>query len=186
MMWVLDITHHALSEHHEMDELVEKLEETDMSNPSWLATAKQLSEKVHHHLKEEEHKFWDNVDYNNYHKFTFHVEEYKRPTFEINFNDIKERYTIGDTLKISGNVKTLAGSNVTDAKVVWNVNRSVYLTEYYPNQENQNITIENVTDENGNFSISLIAADSILKNFLIFQIRNMANSIDNTSYYPMN
>ena len=42
----LDITRHALSEHHEMDELVEKLEETDMSNPSWLATAKQLSEKV--------------------------------------------------------------------------------------------------------------------------------------------
>ncbi|TYO21574.1 hemerythrin domain-containing protein, partial [Acinetobacter baumannii] len=25
---------------------------------SWLATAKQLSEKVHHHLKEEEHKFF--------------------------------------------------------------------------------------------------------------------------------
>lgn len=54
----LDITRHALSEHHEMDELVEKLEETDMSSPSWLATAKQLSEKVHHHLKEEEHKFF--------------------------------------------------------------------------------------------------------------------------------
>ena len=54
----LDITRHALAEHHEMDELVEKLEETDMSNPSWLATAKQLSEKVHHHLKEEEHKFF--------------------------------------------------------------------------------------------------------------------------------
>ena len=54
----LDITRHALSEHHEMDELVEKLEETDMSNPSWLATAKQLSKKVHHHLKEEEHKFF--------------------------------------------------------------------------------------------------------------------------------
>ena len=54
----LDITRHALSEHHEMDELVEKLEETDMSNPGWLATAKQLSKKVHHHLKEEEHKFF--------------------------------------------------------------------------------------------------------------------------------
>ncbi|EFF81292.1 hemerythrin domain-containing protein [Acinetobacter haemolyticus] len=54
----LDITRHALAEHHEMDELVETLEETDMSNPSWLATAKQLSEKVHHHLKEEEHKFF--------------------------------------------------------------------------------------------------------------------------------
>lgn len=54
----LDITRHALAEHHEMDELVETLEETDMSSPSWLATAKQLSEKVHHHLKEEERKFF--------------------------------------------------------------------------------------------------------------------------------
>lgn len=54
----LDITRHALAEHHEMDELVEQLEEMDMSSPSWIATAKQLSEKVHHHLKEEEHKFF--------------------------------------------------------------------------------------------------------------------------------
>lgn len=54
----LDITRHALAEHHEMDELVEQLEETDMSSPSWIATAKKLSEKVHHHLKEEEHKFF--------------------------------------------------------------------------------------------------------------------------------
>ncbi|MBJ9986532.1 hemerythrin domain-containing protein [Acinetobacter sp. S40] len=54
----LDISRHALSEHHEMDELVEQLEETDMSSPSWLAIAKQLSEVVHHHLKEEEHKFF--------------------------------------------------------------------------------------------------------------------------------
>lgn len=54
----LDITRHALAEHHEMDELVEQLEDTEMSNPSWLAVAKQLSEKVHHHLKEEEHKFF--------------------------------------------------------------------------------------------------------------------------------
>ncbi|MDR7015972.1 hemerythrin domain-containing protein [Acinetobacter sp. 3657] len=54
----LGITRHALAEHHEMDELIEKLEVTDMSNPSWLATAKQLSETVHHHLKEEEHTFF--------------------------------------------------------------------------------------------------------------------------------
>ncbi|MFT4020651.1 MAG: hemerythrin domain-containing protein [Acinetobacter sp.] len=54
----LDITRHALSEHHEMDELVEQLEQTDMSSPSWLATAKQLSDVVHHHLEEEEHRFF--------------------------------------------------------------------------------------------------------------------------------
>ena len=33
-----------------------------MSSPSWLATARQLSEKVHHHLKEEEHKFFNKLE----------------------------------------------------------------------------------------------------------------------------
>ncbi|WP_291726119.1 hemerythrin domain-containing protein [Bernardetia sp.] len=46
---------HGVAEHHEMDELMEKLDETDMSSPAWLTYAKQLQDKVHHHLKDEEH-----------------------------------------------------------------------------------------------------------------------------------
>lgn len=45
---------HGIAEHHEMDELVEQLQETDMSSPGWLATAKQLHHKIHHHLEDEE------------------------------------------------------------------------------------------------------------------------------------
>ncbi|WP_151706642.1 hemerythrin domain-containing protein [Acinetobacter sp. TUM15064] len=54
----LNITHHALAEHHKMDELLEQLTETAFSNPGWLAIAKKLSETVHHHLQEEEHGFF--------------------------------------------------------------------------------------------------------------------------------
>lgn len=54
----VDLGRHAISEHHEMDEMMETLDATEMSSPSWLATAKKLSEKVHHHLKEEEQKFF--------------------------------------------------------------------------------------------------------------------------------
>lgn len=54
----VDLSRHAISEHHEMDEMMEELDETEMSSPAWLATAKKLSEKVHHHLKEEENKFF--------------------------------------------------------------------------------------------------------------------------------
>ncbi len=54
----LNITRHALAEHHEMDEMIEELSETDFSNPGWIAIAKKLSDKVHHHLKEEEHSFF--------------------------------------------------------------------------------------------------------------------------------
>jgi len=54
----VDLSRHAISEHHEMDEMMETLDETEMSDSTWLVTAKKLSEKVHHHLKEEEQKFF--------------------------------------------------------------------------------------------------------------------------------
>jgi hypothetical protein len=54
----VDLSRHAIAEHHEMDEMMEQLDETEMSSPAWLATAKKLAEKVHHHLKEEEQKFF--------------------------------------------------------------------------------------------------------------------------------
>ncbi|WP_101925429.1 MULTISPECIES: hemerythrin domain-containing protein [Luteimonas] len=54
----LDASRHALHEHHEMDELVEALQTTDHNGRGWMATAKKLSEKVHHHLREEERKFF--------------------------------------------------------------------------------------------------------------------------------
>lgn len=49
---------HGIAEHHELDELIEKLEKMDMSSPMWLITAKKLTDEVKHHLEEEEHKFF--------------------------------------------------------------------------------------------------------------------------------
>ncbi len=54
----LDASRHALHEHHQMDELVEDLQVRDHTGAAWMAKAKQLSEKVHHHLREEERKFF--------------------------------------------------------------------------------------------------------------------------------
>ncbi|WCM49521.1 hemerythrin domain-containing protein [Pseudomonas sp. WJP1] len=54
----VDLSRHAIAEHHEMDEMMEELDGSEMSSPGWLATAKKLSEKVHHHLEEEEQKFF--------------------------------------------------------------------------------------------------------------------------------
>jgi hypothetical protein len=54
----LGVSRHALSEHHEIEELCEQLSVRDKQNASWLKTAKELSEVVHHHLKEEEKKFF--------------------------------------------------------------------------------------------------------------------------------
>ncbi|MET0329282.1 MAG: hemerythrin domain-containing protein [Luteimonas sp.] len=54
----LDAARHALHEHHEMDELVDDLQVVDHTGAAWMAKAKRLSEKVHHHLREEERKFF--------------------------------------------------------------------------------------------------------------------------------
>jgi len=54
----LDPSRHALSEHHEIDELIEDLGKAETQGGSWLAKAKKLSEEVRHHLREEEKKFF--------------------------------------------------------------------------------------------------------------------------------
>jgi hypothetical protein len=54
----LGASRHALSEHHDIEELCEDLSVRQKTGNGWMSTAKQLSEKVHHHLKEEESKFF--------------------------------------------------------------------------------------------------------------------------------
>ena len=49
-----DKARHSVSEHHEMDELVEQLDQYELGASQWLITAKELHHKVHHHLDEEE------------------------------------------------------------------------------------------------------------------------------------
>lgn len=54
----LSASRHALSEHHDIEELCEDLSVSDKGTPDWLETAKALGHKVRHHLKEEERKFF--------------------------------------------------------------------------------------------------------------------------------
>lgn len=45
---------HSVAEHKELDDLVEKLEGYDMSGPQWVQTARELRDRLLHHLDEEE------------------------------------------------------------------------------------------------------------------------------------
>jgi hypothetical protein len=54
----LNSSRHALHEHHQIDELVEDLRKLDPAGAAWLDKARELSKKVHHHLREEERKFF--------------------------------------------------------------------------------------------------------------------------------
>ncbi|REG87802.1 hemerythrin domain-containing protein [Winogradskyella sediminis] len=53
-----DYARHGIAEHHEIDELIEALENTEMDSSAWLKVAKNLKEKVEHHLEDEEHTFF--------------------------------------------------------------------------------------------------------------------------------
>lgn len=54
----LDASRHALHEHHQIDELVAELQSLAIDGQAWAKKAAELSEKVHHHLREEEKKFF--------------------------------------------------------------------------------------------------------------------------------
>lgn len=49
-----DNARHSVAEHQELDDLVKRLEEYDMSGSQWLQTAEELRDRLKHHLDEEE------------------------------------------------------------------------------------------------------------------------------------
>ena len=49
-----DQSRHSVAEHHDALELLEKLENTDMSSSGWLTMFKKLVEDNEHHMEEEE------------------------------------------------------------------------------------------------------------------------------------
>jgi len=94
----------------------------------------------------------------------FSVEEYKRPKFETKFNPVTETYKINDSVTVKGNALAYAGSNITNAKVVYRVHRKVQHPRWYfwyrpyINSEPQEITHgETITDNSGNFEITFKA-----------------------------
>lgn len=56
--------------------------------------------------------------------YNFSVEEYKRPTFKVDFEDVKSKYAAGDTVSVKATAKTFAGVPVQGAKVAVKVVRA--------------------------------------------------------------
>ena len=54
----VDPARHGIAEHHEMDEMVEDVEKCEAGSAEWLEAMGKLVHKVHHHLDEEEQKFF--------------------------------------------------------------------------------------------------------------------------------
>lgn len=54
----VDASRHAISEHHQMDEMVEDLEKMQGGTAQWREAIGKLCDKIEHHLTEEEEKFF--------------------------------------------------------------------------------------------------------------------------------
>lgn len=118
----------------------------------------------------------------------FSVEEYKRPKFETHFLPVTETIKVNDSVTLKGEALAYAGSNITDAKVVFRVKRNVQYPHWYfwyrPwfNSEPQEITHgETTTNDKGEYQITFKAqADQSVskESFPIFNYEITADVTD--------
>ena len=86
----------------------------------------------------------------------FRVEEYKRPTFEITFPKVNEKYTWGDTVVVKATAKTYAGVPVQGAKVEYQVTRRNQLWWWGAGSAGQLVKTDScVTREDGTFDVEI-------------------------------
>lgn len=86
----------------------------------------------------------------------FRVEEYKRPTFEITFPKVNEKYNWGDTVVVKASAKTYAGIPVQGAKVTYQVTRRNQLWWWGAGSTGQLVKTDScVTREDGTFEVEI-------------------------------
>ena len=90
----------------------------------------------------------------------FKVEEYKRPTFEITFENPDKSFKLNEEVELSGSVKAYAGFGLDNVNYKYTVVRRTYFPyrywwfKNYGDNEKQITFGEGTTDEKGNFHIS--------------------------------
>ena len=96
------------------------------------------------------------VSVNNRANSSFRVEEYKRPTFEIIFPKVNEKYNWGDTVVVKASAKTYAGVPVQGAKVEYQVTRRNQLWWWGAGSAGQLVKTDScVTREDGTFDVEI-------------------------------
>ena len=90
---------------------------------------------------------------------TIRMEEYKRPTFEVTFDEIKEQYQQGDSVSLVGHAKTFAGVPVQQANVHYRIERRDWW--FFSNAATWDGDV--TTDDEGNFTVpvKLLVEDGV-------------------------
>ena len=99
--------------------------------------------------------------------YSFRVEEYKRPSFEVEFPEVKQDYKAGDTIEVKGIARTYAGVPVQGAEVEYRVVRRMAFWwwsywRYYDggyigtgHDDSEVFVGEAVTDNDGTFVVKM-------------------------------
>jgi len=98
---------------------------------------------------------------------SFRVEEYKRPTFEVKFDEVKEDYKDGDTIEVKATARSYAGVPVQGAEVHYKVVRrrafwwwsySNYWNRGYIGEVSNEETVaegDTITNNDGTFTVKM-------------------------------
>ncbi len=98
---------------------------------------------------------------NHYGSTNVQVEEYKRPKFTASISPLVGEYQLNDSIPISGVAAAFAGNKITDAKVVYRVQRTTryhyWRWWYRPSVSKEILNGETMTDVNGIFNFNFKA-----------------------------
>ncbi len=94
---------------------------------------------------------------------SFSVEEYKRPSFYVEYDSVKGSYRVGDTVHMTGSALAYAGNSIDGASLRWRVIRESrfpypWLFRFVPaGSETEIAHGEAVTDSKGKFNVHFVA-----------------------------
>ena len=107
------------------------------------------------------YNFWLTSTYNVSIVHTFSVEEYKRPTFEVFTDEVKDEIALNQNVTITGNAKTYSGVNVENAEVKYEIIRAPRFRGWWCfNYKMKEKSVANgivKTDADGKFAITFNA-----------------------------
>ena len=92
----------------------------------------------------------------------FSMEEYKRPKFEVSFDNIKGQFVIGDSITVTGKAKTFTGSPLDQATVRYTVERNSYYYWREPNEDSRETVMAEgtvIANDTGGFRFTFKAKD---------------------------
>src|SRR5690606_35069799 len=120
-------------------------------------------EELDEYADENEEQFWKDILFPD-ETFDYRVEEYKRPTFDVELEAIKYNVYFDEKVTIKGKANSLAGGAIANAKVKLEINSSYYNYETYESKKIIDIQEELFNNEQGAFEYTFtIPSDSLGK-----------------------